>query len=107
MRHFSVTMILLFFACTGFSQVNLSQGLVAWYPLNGNGNDASGNNINGTLNNVTLTTDRNGVFGKAFYFNGQDSWIGVPYSTLYDFLPSGDFSITAWVQPDSGSAWIT
>ena len=31
--------------------------LVAWYPLNGNANDYSGNKYNGNLNNVTFTSD--------------------------------------------------
>ncbi|MGC8648759.1 MAG: LamG-like jellyroll fold domain-containing protein, partial [Candidatus Micrarchaeia archaeon] len=30
--------------------------LVAWYPLNGNANDYSGNNNNGQINNVIFTT---------------------------------------------------
>lgn len=107
MRLCYVLMILFFFACPTHSQVNLGQGLLAYYPLNGNANDLSGNNLNGSINNVAPSIDRNGVFGKAYYFNGRDAWIGVPYSKLYDFLPTSDFSIAAWVQPDSGSSWIT
>ena len=33
------------------------QSLVAWYPLNGNSNDYSGNNNNGVPNGVTYTSN--------------------------------------------------
>ena len=32
------------------------QNIVGWWPLNGNGNDYSGNNNNGQLNGVTFTS---------------------------------------------------
>ena len=36
---------------TTLSQVNLSRGLVAYYPLNGNANDYSGNSLHGVMKN--------------------------------------------------------
>lgn len=48
-----------------------SNGLVGWWPFNGNANDESGNGNNGTVNGATLTTDRFGVGNKAFSFNGS------------------------------------
>jgi hypothetical protein len=36
-----------------------ADGLVAWYPFNGNANDESGNGNDGTVNGATLTADRN------------------------------------------------
>jgi hypothetical protein len=44
------------------------QGLVAWYPFNGNAADESGNGNNGTVNGATLTTDRHGKANKAYFF---------------------------------------
>jgi gliding motility-associated-like protein len=88
-----------------FSQVNLSQGLIAYYPFSGNSNDASGNNINGTNNNVTLATDKNGTPNSAYYFNGINSYIQLPFSSLYDFKPQDSFSISLWVLPDAGYTW--
>ncbi len=35
-----------------------SDGLVAWYPFNGNANDESGNGNDGVPENVTLESDR-------------------------------------------------
>ncbi len=47
-----------------------STGLVAYYPFNGNANDASGNNNHGTLiNNPTFTIDRFGNPDKAISFD--------------------------------------
>ncbi len=37
------------------------EGLVAYYPFNGNADDESGNGNHGTVNGATPTTDR---FGK-------------------------------------------
>ena len=35
-----------------------TDGLVAWYPFNGNANDESGNGNDGTVNGAILSTDR-------------------------------------------------
>src|SRR5215471_8581430 len=100
-------LLLLLLEKESISQVNLLQGLVAYYPLDGNALDASGNNIDGTISNVTPTIDRNGIPGKAFYFNGTDSYIQLPFSPLYDFAVTAEFSISAWIQPNVGSTWRT
>jgi gliding motility-associated-like protein len=88
-----------------FGQVNLSQGLIAYYPFNGNANDVSGSNINGVVTNATLTTDRFGIANSAYYFNGATSYIQLPYSNLFDFNPQDSFSISIWVLPDQGYSW--
>ncbi len=46
-----------------------SDGLVAWYPFNGNANDESGNGNNGVVNGATLTADRFGNSNSAFSFS--------------------------------------
>ena len=47
-----------------------SNGLVGWWPFNGNANDESGNRNNGTVNGATLTSDRSGNANMAYYFSG-------------------------------------
>jgi len=59
------------------SQVNLTKSLVAFYPFNGNANDASGNGANATVNNATLTTDRFGIPNSAYYCNGASKGMSV------------------------------
>jgi hypothetical protein len=71
-----------------------TQGLVAYYPFNGNANDASGNNLNGTVYGATLTTDRNGTPNKAYYFNGIDSYIKVLANQLFN-TPA--YTVAVWV----------
>jgi len=52
-----------------------SNGLVGYWPFNGNANDESGNGNNGTVNGATLTADRNGVAGNAYNFDGVNDYI--------------------------------
>ncbi len=73
--------------------INLTTGLVAYYPFNGNANDESGNTHNGAVNGATLTTDRFGNTDKAYTFNGTNS-IKVEQATDFQF---DDFTLSAWV----------
>jgi|GEM_PF-6976691 len=58
----------------------LTDGLVAYFPFNGNANDESKNGNNGEVHNATLTSDRFGNPSSAFYFNGSSSYISIPSS---------------------------
>ena len=52
-------------------ELDLTAGLVAYYPFNGNANDTSGNSLNGIVQNgAQLTADRFGTQNSAFYFDG-------------------------------------
>ena len=55
-----------------------TNGLVGWWPFNGNANDESGNNNNGTVNGATLTNDRLGNANKAYAFDGVNDKIVSP-----------------------------
>jgi hypothetical protein len=76
----------------------LWQGLVAYYPFNGNANDASGNSNNATTVQATLCADRFGNPDSAYNFDGTDSYIGFanPPVTQVD-----NWSLVAWVKPKS------
>jgi hypothetical protein len=74
-----------------------TSGLIAYYPFNGNANDESGNNLNGTVYDATLTTDRNGASNKAYYFNGSSSYIKVLHNT---FLNLPTYTIAVWVSAE-------
>jgi hypothetical protein len=81
MKNLNLTLMLLFLAVISFAQ-NVptyvpTNGLVGWWPFNGNANDESGNGNNGTVNGATLTTDRFGNTGKAYDFDGVNDWIQV------------------------------
>ncbi len=75
-----------------------TDGLVAYYPFNGNANDESGNGNDGSVNGATLTNDRFGNFNSAYFFDGIDDLISISPG---DFnFGTGDFTIAAWVKAD-------
>jgi hypothetical protein len=75
-----------------------TNGLVAYYPFNGNANDASGNGHDGTNNGAALTADRSGNADSAYYFNGAESdYIGIPDHAGLNF-GTGDFSVSFWIK---------
>jgi hypothetical protein len=76
--------------------VNLTTGLVAFYPFNGNTSDESGNNNNGVINgNVTLSTDRTGATNRAYTFNGGTIVVAHrPYLTINQ---NNSFTVSFWV----------
>ncbi len=77
--------------------VNLSKGLVAYYPFNGNANDESGNGNHGVTNGVNLTFDHKGIADNAYYFEGNygKSFIKIPQNST---LQLQDHSISAYVK---------
>lgn len=70
-------------------------GLVAYYPLNGNANDASGNGNNGTVVGATFNAGE----GKdgAYVFDGND-YINIDV-TIDDLATTTQGTLSAWVKP--------
>lgn len=56
-------------------EADVEEGLIAYYPFNGDAEDATGNGNDGTVNGATLTTDRSGNPEKAYDFDGNDDYI--------------------------------
>ncbi len=78
---------------SALAQSSLTNGLVAYYPFNGNANDASGFGNNGTVNGATLGSDRNGNPNSAYYFSGsQNITFTSPVLTATD-----NWSVVAWL----------
>lgn len=77
-----------------FSQAP-TNGLVAYYPFNGNAQDESGNGNHGTVNGATLTTDRFGNSGRAFSFDGVSNNILVNNSNSLQNI--NEITLSAWV----------
>jgi hypothetical protein len=48
---------------------SLKQGMIGYYPFNGNANDESGNGNHGVVNGATLTLDRFGISNRAYDLN--------------------------------------
>ena len=99
-----------------------TDGLVAWYPFNGNANDESGNGHDGDVNGATLTEDEYGNSNSAYFFDGDDridiahhhdfNWSAMTFVIVYkDYdnpsaVPNGNSSLVS-KQPSSGwgSGW--
>ena len=74
----------------------ITNGLVAYYPFNGNANDESGNKNNGNPLMAQLSTDRFDNSKCAFLFNGTNAYIDIPSSTSLDM---GDaITACAWIK---------
>jgi hypothetical protein len=73
-----------------------SNGLVGWWPFNGNANDISINGNHGTVNGATLTTDRFGVANMAYSFDGVDDFIEITDNPNYSFLLNNSYSVNIW-----------
>ncbi len=76
---------------------NLTSGLVAYFPFNGNAKDASGNNNYSTVYGANLTADRFGKPKRAYQFDGIGAYI---LSNVVN-IPLGKSPRTAsvWVNP--------
>ena len=72
-----------------------TNGLVAYYDFDGDANDESGNGNNGTVSNATLTTDRHGNADKAYSFNGNNSYVEVPWSG--SIIVKDDITMSVWL----------
>ncbi|MCC5929163.1 MAG: hypothetical protein JJU28_07955 [Cyclobacteriaceae bacterium] len=56
----------------------IKDGLIAYYPFNGNTNDYSGNRNHAIVSNPTFTADRYNYTSGAIHFNGIDDFLIVP-----------------------------
>lgn len=74
---------------------DLNDGLVAYYPFNGNANDESGNGNHGTVIEATLVADKFGKKNQAYNF---------PESN--DYIEIGDVEALDGIQQLTGIAWI-
>ena len=86
---------------------DVCDGLVAYYPFFGNARDTSGNSLDGLVKGATLTTDRDGNPNRAYQFNGKTfdngttTHIELPLTSLTQNLEQSDYSLVAWVKPES------
>ena len=97
-----ISVVMLF--VTGVLHADINDGLFAYYPFNGNANDASGNGNNGTVNGATLTEDRFGNANSAYSFDGVNDSIRLPDFTQLN--PEEDFAISLWVKPSQNGGML-
>jgi hypothetical protein len=82
---------------SSLSAKSISDGLIGYWPFNGNANDESGNS-DGVVNGPTLTTDRFGSANSAYNFDGINDFIRVLDNST---LRPEKISLVAWVKTSS------
>jgi len=80
----------------------LPDGLIAYYPFDGNANAKIGT-LNGTVSGATLSTGRNNESNTAYSFDGVDDYIEIGSGMLSG---DGEFSILIWINTSSPSGRI-
>lgn len=73
---------------------DLSEGLVGYWPLDGNANDLSGNGNHGLVSKPVLTEDREGNAESAYQFDGVNDRIVIPSSESLN--PVDQLTIAFW-----------
>jgi hypothetical protein len=79
-----------------------TNGLVGWWPFNGNANDESGNGNNGTVNGATLTTDQFGNINKAYSFDGNQY---IDITTTNGLTSINSISMSIWFNWSGPNSW--
>ena len=72
---------------------SVCEGLVGYYPFNGNAKDFSGNGNHGDVYDAKLTSDSKGNAKSAYLFNGKDSYIVLPNT-----VKGSSFTLSAYVK---------
>ena len=90
------------FFCVGCLQTviaqNLNDGLLAYYPFNGNAKDETGNGYDGNVTGATLDSDRFGTKKSAYKFSKNRQLITLNNTeSKFNFLKSS-YTISAWVK---------
>lgn len=83
---------------------DLSEGLEAYYPFNGNAKDETGNGYDGTVEGATLTEDRNGNPANAYAFDGIDDYINL--GTSLDVPSWTNYAVSLWFLHDGGGTTV-
>ncbi len=100
MKRFTFLLCLIIFSLNSVKGQIPTEGLIGFWPFNGNANDLSINNNHGTVNGATLVSDRFGLTNRAYRFDGND-YISIPHSATLDMQSSLSFSV--WEKPETTS----
>jgi hypothetical protein len=105
------SILLLAMATLGWKAATMAQslpsylpanGLVGWYPFNGNANDESLLGTNGIVSNATLSFDRFNNPNSSYNFNGVNAIIDLGINNSINTI-SSELTFLYWVKPDGNS----
>ena len=80
-----------------------TNGLIGWYPFNGNANDESGNGDDGLVTGAVLVTGKSGIANSAYRFDGDGDYIDIGSNSTFNLTDSG-FSFSFWLNPTAGAS---
>jgi len=92
-----VSVLVLASAGTGLG--SLSDGLVAYYPFNGNANEASGNPDASDGIEYGGPSYVPGRIGQAIMFDGVDDWVHATCEDIAVEGTQGSFAVSFWLKP--------
>ncbi len=72
-----------------------TEGLVGWWPFNGNANDESGNGNNGLVNGADFGVDRNGV-SLASSDVTPNTYLAIQDSEVFNWEATNELTISTW-----------
>jgi hypothetical protein len=94
-----IFIVVVFSLCQTQAQIP-TNGLVAYYPFDGNANDSSGNGYNGIVVGATLTTDRFGNADRAYAFTGSNQF----NTTCPGVLGGQPRTVSMWAKKNPSSS---
>ena len=101
-----ITFFFLLFTFSTQAQ-DIFEGVVAYYPFNGNAQDESTFDHHGQVFGATLTADRFGNAESAYAFNGIDNFIRVEHSEEFNFDNSAPYSVSIWFRASEEQQELT
>ncbi|HUI92323.1 MAG TPA: LamG-like jellyroll fold domain-containing protein [Chitinivibrionales bacterium] len=100
-RSFFFQAFFLFCYALALNTYSLPAGTIAYYPLDNNCNDYSGNGNNGSAYGGPAWVA--GYSGNALYCDGVNDYVSVPNSNSLTI--TNQLSVSAWIKPEKGSMW--
>ena len=87
----------------GVANADIESGLLGYWPLDGDGTDASGNDLHGTISgSVSPVADRFGTADSALWFPGaSNSYVEIADSPILQL--TGEMTLAAWVYLDGSN----
>lgn len=77
-----------------------TNGLVAHYPFDGDGNDSSANTNHASIVSASPSTNRHGCPNSSYQFDGVDDYIEIPDSDVLSIATTDELTISVWMRPD-------
>jgi len=81
----------------------VTQGLLVWYPFNGNANDASGHQHHGMVHEAVPAVDRFGIKNSAYSFDGINDYIAVEPDSSFEGINT--LTLVAWINVRKASLY--